>query len=320
MIDKLFAKPLLWLAPLAGYTDRAYRLLCKEWGAEVLVSEMVSADGLIRDSAKTVKFINFDEVERPFGIQIFGNDAFTMAKAAEFLMPFQPDFIDLNMGCPVKKVVRRGAGSALMQTPLLAAHIVKQVKSALAGQITLSVKFRSGWDLNSLNHVDFGLLMQDSGADFITLHPRTAKQMFAGKSNWEHIATLKAKVHIPVIGNGDILTPEDAQNMLSQTNCDGLMIGRGALGKPWFFKQCRDFLSTGSYNPITKTQVLDSVLKHIDNSLFFKREIVVVREMRSQLCFYTKGLLGGAELRNKINHTETADELKNLLIKGLDSL
>jgi len=207
-----------------------------------------------------------------------------------------------------------------MQTPLLAADIVKQVKSALGGQIPLSVKFRSGWDLNSLNHVDFGLLMQDSGADFITLHPRTAKQMFAGKSNWEHIATLKAKVHIHVIGNGDILTPEDAQNMLSQTNCDGLMTGRGALGKPWFFKQCRDFLSTGSYNPITKTQVLDSVLKHIDNSLFFKREIVVVREMRSQLCFYTKGLLGGAELRNKINHTETADELKNLLIKGLDSL
>ncbi len=320
MITKLFAKPLLYLAPLAGYTDQPYRLLCKEWGAEVLISEMVSADGLIRDSAKTVQFINFAAAERPFGIQIFGHDALTMAKAAEFIVPYQPDFIDINMGCPVKKVVRRGAGSALMQAPALAAQIVREVKSALCGQIPLSVKFRSGRDLQSLNYIDFGLLMQDSGADFITLHPRTAKQMFAGKSNWEHIAALKAKVHIPVIGNGDITTPEEASQMLSQTHCDGLMIGRGALGKPWFFKQCRDFLSLGSYAPITKTQLLDTVLKHIDNALLFKREIVVVREMRSQLCFYTKGQLGGAELRNKINHTETADELKNLLINGLDSL
>ncbi len=313
MIHGLFDKPRLWLAPLAGYTDQAYRQICKEWGAEVLISEMVSADGLIRDSAKTVKYIDFKSSERPFGIQIFGSDPLVLAKAAEFLVPYKPDFVDINMGCPVKKVVRRGAGSALMQTPEKAAVIVKEVKTALAGEIPLSVKFRSGWDSNSINYLDFGLLIQDSGADFVTLHPRTSRQMFGGLSNWEHIKALKAGLSIPVVGNGDIHSPEDALKMREETNCDGLMIGRGALGKPWIFSQCSEFLLTGSYTPITKNHLLETVLRHLDLALLYQREAVVVKEMRSQLCFYTKGQLGGAELRNQINHAESAAELRQIL-------
>ncbi|MDD2229966.1 MAG: tRNA dihydrouridine synthase DusB [Candidatus Cloacimonetes bacterium] len=319
MINDLFKQPLLFLAPLAGYTDQAFRLLCKSMGAEVMVSEMVSADGLIRDSAKTVQFAIFTKEEQPFGIQIFGSDPLVMAKAAEFLLPFKPDFIDVNMGCPVKKVIKRGAGSALMQTPLIAETIVKEVQKALSGTIPLSVKFRSGADNNDLNYLDFGKRMEASGADFICLHPRTVKQMFSGKSNWVHIKELKANLSIPLIGNGDVSSPEDAKQMLSETNCDGVMIGRGALGKPWIFRQSRQMLDTNNYDPITKDLLLTAIFSHIDLALRFKPERVVVKEMRSQICFYTKGLLGGAELRNRINHTESMEELKSLLTKALTS-
>ena len=317
MINDLFKQPLLFLAPLAGYTDQAFRLLCKSMGAEVMVSEMVSADGLIRDSAKTVQYAIFTKEEQPFGIQIFGSNPLVMAKAAEFLLPFKPDFIDVNMGCPVKKVIKRGAGSALMQDPQLAVSIVTEIQQALSHQIPLSVKFRSGIDNNNLNYLDFGKRMEAAGADFICLHPRTAKQMFSGKSDWSHITELKAALTIPLIGNGDVSSPEEAKQMLTETNCDGVMIGRGALGKPWIFRQSRQMLSTNSYDPITKDILLSTILRHIDFALRFKPEHVVVKEMRSQICFYTKGLLGAAELRNRINHTESMDELLSILSLGL---
>ncbi|HOU26261.1 MAG TPA: tRNA dihydrouridine synthase DusB [Candidatus Cloacimonas sp.] len=316
MTTYLFKEPLLFLAPLAGYTDSPFRQICKQWGAEVLISEMVSADGIIRDSYKTLQYAYFEEFERPFGIQIFGNDPLIMAKAASTLLPLKPDFIDLNMGCPVKKVIRRGAGSALMQTPSLAVKIVKEVKNALQDCLPLSVKFRSGWDMQNLNFLDFGILMQDSGADFLCLHPRTSRQMFSGISNWEHIKILKQNVSIPVIGNGDIKTPEDALTMLRETNCDGLMIGRGALGKPWLFSQCRELLKGGTYKPVTRQDILNTIILHIDKALQYKQEYIAVRELRAQLCFYTKGILGGPELRNKINHTDSIAELKEIILKS----
>lgn len=304
----------LYLAPLAGYTDAAFRSLCKDWGVDYLVSEMVSADGLIRDSRKTIDFIRFSEYERPFVIQLFGSDPSVMAKAAEFLIPMNPDWIDINMGCPVKKVVRRGAGSALMKDVPRAVEMVKEVKRALAGRIPVSVKFRSGWDSNSINFLDFGMKMQDAGADLLCLHPRTQKQMFSGLSNWEHIRELKQRLSIPLIGNGDVSSPETALQMKHDTACDGIMIGRGALGKPWIFKQIKQFISHDSYDPITKGDLLDTALKHLKYSLEDKREDVVVREMRSQLCHYTKGLPGGAELRNTINHCQSADEIREHLL------
>lgn len=320
MTSSLFKNTPIFLAPLAGYTDQAYRMLCKAHGAEVLVSEMVSADGLTRDSVKTIQYIYFDSIERPYGVQLFGSNPNVMAKAAELVLSFLPDFIDINMGCPVKKVIRRGAGSALMQTPEIASSIVKAVKKAVAGALPISVKFRSGVDSNNLNYADFGLLMQDSGADFVCLHPRTAKQMFSGKSNWEHIKHLKSILSIPVVGNGDILCPEDALMMRDMCQCDGIMIGRGALGKPWIFSQARQMMDRGNYQAITKSSLLGTIMQHIDFALKYKPEHVVVKEMRSQLCFYTKGIIGGSELRNKINHTGSVSELKELLNNYLGGL
>jgi len=303
----------LWLAPLAGYTDQGFRRIAKDWGADVLVSEMVSSDGLVRDSRKTIQYILFTESERPYGIQLFGSNALIMAKAVEFCLQFEPDFIDLNMGCPVKKVVKRGAGSALMQNQELAGSIVKESVRASAGILPISVKFRSGWDNSSINYLDFGRLMQDSGASFVCLHPRTQKQMFSGLSNWEHIAYLKKHITIPVIGNGDICSPEDAIRMRQETSCDAMMIGRGALGRPWLFSQCKQLLTTGTYDPMLQKDLVNTVLKHVEYALMHKPEHVVVREMRSHMCFYTKGMVGGAELRRRINRAETAVELKDII-------
>nr|MDK2850555.1 tRNA-dihydrouridine synthase [Candidatus Cloacimonadota bacterium] len=303
----------LYLAPLAGYTDQAFRRLCKDWQADYLVSEMVSADGLIRNHSKTLSYVLFSDYERPYGVQIFGSDPYVMAKAAESLIPFQPDFLDINMGCPAKKVVKRGAGSALMKTPHKAADIVREVKKALAGTMRLSVKFRSGWDAQNQNYRDFGLMMQDAGADILCLHPRFQKQMFSGHSNWEHIRILKEVISIPLIGNGDVDSPEKAQKMLKETNCDAIMIGRGALGRPWLFKQIKEFFEKGSYSPITKAQILEVALKHLDYALMTKDEYVVVREMRSQLCNYIKSMPGSKDLRAKINHAQSADEIREMI-------
>lgn len=302
-----------WLAPLAGYTDQAFRLVCKHFGADVLVSEMVSADGLIRDSGRTIKFIKFDDSQCPFTIQLFGHDPLTMAKAAEFCVPYKPDLIDINMGCPVKKVVRRGAGSALMTDPERAAQIVAETRKALSGAIPLSVKFRSGWDSQHINYLDFGLMLQDAGADIVCLHPRTTKQMFGGKSNWEHIAALKEHLSIPLIGNGDIDSPEKAIQMYNTTKCDSVMIGRGALGRPWIFRQIKQYMETGEYTPIKRDQILAAALLLLDTALRFKREDVVVKEMRSQLTPYAHGLIGAPELRRVINKASSADELRSIL-------
>lgn len=303
----------LWLAPLAGYTDCAFRQLCKESGADVLVSEMVSADGLARNAKKTVQFVQFEDGERPFGIQIFGSEPAVMAAAAEFCLRFKPDFIDINMGCPVKKVVKRGAGSALMQDPQRAGEIVKQVGSALRGSCLLGVKFRSGWSPQTLNYLEFGQMLEASGADFLCLHARTQAQMFSGTANWSHIAELKRNLGVPLIGNGDVRDPEDAARMLAETGCDSVMIGRGALGRPWIFAQVRELWDYGDYRPMTRALLQGTIFRHIDLSLRYKPERVVYKEMRSQICFYTKGLVGGAELRQKINRAESTAEIKELI-------
>ncbi len=302
----------LWLAPLAGYTDSAFRQLCKQSGADVLVSEMVSADGLIRDSRKTVQFVQFEESERPFGIQLFGSEPAVLARAAEFCLRFQPDFIDLNMGCPVKKVVRRGAGAALMKDPQRAETMVREVKEAIAGVCRLSVKFRSGWC--EPTYLEFGLGIEAAGADLLCLHPRTQSQMFSGTADWSHIAALKERLSIPLVGNGDVRSPEDALRMKQATGCDAVMIGRGALGRPWIFSQSRQLLETGDYQPVTRNQLLSTIFSHIELALRYKPDRVVHREMRSQLCFYTKGLAGSAELRQLINRAESTGEIKRLLL------
>ncbi len=303
----------LWLAPLAGYTDAAFRQLCKLHGADVLVSEMVSADGLSRETKKTLQYVFFDPAERPYGIQLFGSVPDVLAKAAEICLDFEPDFIDLNMGCPVRKVVKRGAGCSLMKNPALAALIVDEVRSALAEKCCLGVKFRSGWSEGSLNCLEFGLALEEAGADFLCLHARTQTQMFSGAADWSQIGRLKQRLRIPLIGNGDVKTPEDAQRLRTETGCDSVMIGRGALGKPWLFDQIKQLERSGDYRPATRDLLLETVFQHIDLALRYKPEHVVTREMRSQLCFYTKGLVGGSELRQAINHAENTARIKEII-------
>lgn len=277
---------------------------------------MVSADGIIHKQRQTLAYLEFTEAERPFGIQIFGSNPLIMAKATEIILHHNPDFIDINMGCPVKKVVKRGAGGALMSDIGKAVEIVSEVKRVLPNGFPLSVKFRSGNDITKLNYLDFGKAMQDAGADIVTLHPRTVKQVFTGVSNWQHIKELKKALSVPVIGNGDIKSVAEGLEMFELTGCDSIMIGRGALGHPWMFKQIKDKINGSEITDVTLKDKLEILVHHLDEALTVKPERLVVREIRSHLCFYTKGLNGGAKLRNSINQTETIFELKKILTEA----
>jgi nifR3 family TIM-barrel protein len=279
---------------------------------------MVSADGIVYKQPQTLAYLDFSDEERPFGAQLFGSNPVMMAKAVEVAMAYKPDFIDINMGCPVKKVIKRGAGGALMQNMPVAASIVAEVRKAMPNDMLLSVKFRSGIDINNLNYLDFGQAMQDSGADLVTLHPRTLKQMFTGVSNWQHITELKKHLSIPVVGNGDINSVEDGNAMFEQTGCDSIMLGRGSLGKPWIFTQIKQALADGYSEDIAMQQRLITLFKQIDYSLLIKSEIRTVREIRAHLCHYTKGMKGSAKLRDRINHTETVPELKDILAEAFE--
>jgi tRNA-dihydrouridine synthase B len=294
-ITKLTANK-IWLAPLAGITDSAYRTICKELGADVVISEMVSVDGLTFKPVKTLEYAEFTEFQRPFGVQIFGHNPERFSQIKDKIEFIKPDLVDINMGCPVKKVVKRGAGSALMQTPELAAKIVTATKKMLEElNIPLSVKIRAGWDLQSVNAVEFSKRMQDAGADIICVHPRTRSQMFEGKSNWNIIKDVKKAVEIPVIGNGDIRSLEDSQNMKELTNCDSVMVGRGCFGNPWIFSELKGKMQ------LTSKEKFKYIKKHFELSVESKGERIAVREMRTHFGYYTKGYRGGAETRQFIN-------------------
>lgn len=300
----------IWLAPLAGYTDSPFRKIAKLCKADVLVSEMVSADGLIYNSKNTESYCVFDENERPFGIQLFGSDSSIMGKATEIIMKFNPDFVDINMGCPVKKVVNRGAGSALMKDISNAAKITEAVKNVCEKyNKPLSVKFRSGWDLEKINYLEFGKALQNAGADILILHPRTRSQMFTGHSDWNHIKELKTTVNIPVIGNGDIVSPEDAEALYELSKCDGIMIGRGALGKPWIFADIKNININLSHKEIIKQHFLLK-LKHSSNN-----SLKGIYEMRSHLNFYSKGQRNSSQFRQEIQSLTDPQKIINLIDK-----
>lgn len=340
-ISKLSNKK-LWLAPLAGYTDKYYRQIVKLCGADVLVSEMVSADGLRYAFKRTKSYIDFYETERPYGVQLFGDDPETMKKACEKICEYYsngqakedyerdnlqhsssqfihsytlPDFIDINMGCPVKKVVKRTAGSALMREPLLAEKIIKSVKEVCnMFDLPLTVKIRAGWDLDTINAVEFALMAQDAGADIIAVHPRTRSQLFTGKSNWDIIRQVKEKLEIPIIGNGDINSPEDAQIIYNQTNCDSIMIGRGAIGNPWIFKYIKDMMAQNEYTKLTDIERLPIVLKHLD-LIYESDDSKKMFQIRSHLAHYTKGLINSSKAREVIFQSLDYNLIKETLLK-----
>ena len=292
----------IWLAPLAGFTDNAFRKICKQNGADVIVSEMVSADGIFFDKNRSISYTDSDESQRPFGIQLFGSEPKIMAKAAEIILKKKPDFIDVNMGCPIKKVIKRGAGSALMKTPDKAEAIIREMKNVLDGcKIPLSVKIRSGWDMQNINAVDFGKMLQSAGADMICIHPRTRTQMFSGRSDWSLIKELKQNLTIPIIGNGDIRTPEDAREMFSQTNCDSIMVGRGILGKPWLLKEIKDYLLKSEIISLSLSDKYEIIVQHFEEIVKNIGEQTAIREMRTHFSYYTKGFKGSAKIRDFIN-------------------
>lgn len=299
------------LAPMAGISDLPYRRLMKRFGAGLVFTEMISANGLIRAGQRTRELLRSHPEERPLGLQLFGDDPAVLATAAG-LVREDGDLLDLNMGCPVNKVIRSGAGSALLRDPARIARIVATVRRAWDKPLT--VKIRSGWDIPGINFLDIGRIAQEEGAEAITLHPRTRSQGFSGTADWDHIRQLKATVQIPVIGSGDIFTAEDAMAMRGKTGCDGVMIGRGGYGNPWLFREILA-LQKGEPKPApaTAAERHGAALLHLELFLESFPARKALLDMRKHLCWYSRGIAGAAAFRTQVNQLESLEQLRQLL-------
>lgn len=284
------------LAPMASVADKSYRLLCKEFGASYLVSEMISSKGLCFGDKKTARLCEIENGERPMALQIFGEEPVYMGKAAYILNKYKPDIIDINMGCPVPKIVGNGSGSALMKSTRTALEIAEEtVKNA---NCPVTVKIRAGWDNDSKNAVEFAKALEQTGISAIAVHGRTRSQMYSGQADWDIIKQVKKAVSIPVIGNGDVKCPEDCRAMYEQTNCDLVMIGRGSYGKPWIFHEVKHYLKTGQKLPeISLEEKMSVMLRHGRMLCKYKGEKQGMKEMRKNVAWYIKGLPGSARMR-----------------------
>ena len=304
----------LILAPMAGVTDLPFRLLCKEQGAGLLCMEMVSAKAILYKNKNTEALLSIDERELPVSLQLFGSDPDIISQIAHQMEERPFDILDLNMGCPVPKIVNNGEGSALMKNPHLAGEIIE--KTAKAIQKPVTVKIRKGFDDTCVNAVEMAKIAEASGAAAVAVHGRTREQYYSGKADWDIIRQVKEAVSIPVIGNGDLLSAEDVIAMYEQTGCDGFMIGRGAQGNPWIFKQVLHYFETGE--KLAKPgfeEVTDMLLRHARMMLEFKGEYTGIREIRKHGAWYTAGYPNSAKLRVMINEVETYNQLEELLQK-----
>ncbi|WP_027643163.1 tRNA dihydrouridine synthase DusB [Enterocloster clostridioformis] len=306
------------LAPMAGVTDQPFRVLCREQGAGCVVTEMVSAKAILYNNRNTRELLQIDPAERPAAVQLFGSEPDIMAEIAARLEEGPYDYIDVNMGCPVPKIVNNGEGSALMKNPKRAEKVLTAMVKAVKKPVT--VKFRKGFNDLSVNAVEFAKMAESCGAAAVAVHGRTREQYYSGKADWDIIRQVKEAVRIPVIGNGDIFKPEDAGRMLKETGCDGIMVGRGAKGNPWLFGRINHYLDTGEVLPgPSMAEIKAMILRHGRMLVRFKGEGVAMREMRGHMAWYTKGMPHSAALRNEINQVETFEGFVELLDRKIQS-
>jgi nifR3 family TIM-barrel protein len=321
-IGKIEISPPLLLAPMAGITDLPFRLTVKSKGGCGLVyTEMISANALIRNHKRTYRLLDSDPKEQPVAVQIFGSDPQVMAEAGRIVEDEGADILDINMGCPVKKVIKTGAGSALMRSPGKVASLIKAVRDSIS--IPLTVKIRAGWDAHSINAVEMAQILEDYGVDAITLHPRTRSQGFSGKADWDLIGMVKEKVSLPVIGNGDISCPEDAQQMFCQSGCDAVMIGRAVRGNPWIFRQVERFLETCRENfsasdphlsdKIEAAELHQTMLSHLQLLVDRIGETRATHLFKKHAAWYVRGYSGAAHFRAKFFSCQSYDELLTVI-------
>ena len=301
----------LVLAPMAGVTDLPFRLLAVAEGCGLVVTEMVSAKGLVLGGGRTRALLAISPDERPVSVQIFGADYESMGEAASIVEGLGADILDINMGCPVKKVVGPGGGSALLRDIKKAEKILKTVRKKIT--IPLTVKIRSGWDHSSIVVLDMLKAAEESGVDAIAIHPRTKTQGYSGLSNWDLIAQIKDAARIPVIGNGDVRSPEDAVRMMKETGCDAVMIGRGAMGNPWLFSQTLSYMNDGTYRLPVAEEKMEKVLYHLKLIIQRYGPVYGIRIFRKHLGWYSKGMQGGGSFRREINRTDSAAEVEELI-------
>ena len=294
------------LAPLAGITNLPFRLLAKEAGCGLVCSEMISANGMVHGSKKTMQLLDSTPQEKPLSVQIFGQDPFIMAEAASMVEESGADILDINLGCSVKKIIKTGSGAALMNTPLKTAAIFTSVKKAVT--IPLTVKIRSGWERSGQQAIEIAKIAEDCGLDAVTVHPRTATQGFGGAADWSLISSIKKCVSIPVIGNGDIASPDDAVKMLNETGCDGIMVGRAAIGNPWIFYQINALLNKEVLPPLDIEQHFDIMRRYVNASTDYLGETRSCHMMRSRLGWFVKGLPHSSKFRESIRQISSRSE------------
>lgn len=304
----------VFLAPMAGVTDLSFRLLCKEQNVGLIYTEMVSAKGLYYEDRKTEELMKIEERERPLSLQIFGSDADIMSKIVKDKLNYRQDIdiIDINMGCPTPKIIKNGDGSALLKKPELVREIVSKIVNVSNKPVT--VKIRTGWDEDNINAVEMAKVIEESGASLLAIHGRTREQFYSGKANWDIIKDVKKSINIPVIGNGDIFTPEDAKRMQEHTNCDGVMIGRGARGNPWIFNRTIKLLNEGVLLPEpTDEEKIDMCIRHLNLLCKYKGEDIAVKEIRKHIGWYLKGMYNSSSIRGKLSFMDNKVKIINLL-------
>ncbi len=310
--------PPVALAPMAGITDAAFRALCREMGAGLVYTEMVSAEALVRDNARSWQMTQVAPGERPVALQIFGADPGVMAEAAARIMNREgpPDFLDVNLGCPVPKVVRSGAGAALMRDPSLACEVVRAVSEAVAPR-PVTVKIRSGWDEASINAPDLAVRLEEAGAAAIAVHGRTRRQFYGGQASWEVISRVRTRVSVPVIGNGDVTGPEAALDMVRKTGVPAVMVGRAALGNPWVFRQIKAAWEGGEAAGPTRREIGNMMVRHLNLLISIKGENRAVREMRKHAAWYIKGQPGARSCRAEFMRAESRRDMVEIVARAL---